>query len=257
MKRHGFIKVLNDEQCKTAVGIVDDLYEYWVRREPEPWDFYTIGSTSYQEGMTHSERYTAQMNKMNPILKKNFEWIYDLVIEKLTEQIGPCEIIDDLGHPGFHVLGHPPGQLNNKLTMKLSQKPLFKIHEDRPYAHQKARMVWAKFKDVTIHNSLTWTLLLESPKCGSGLAIWDESVLKQYDTNKELSDYVRGLSHYQEYLNHRPPDSVVSYNLGESFFFKGVLLHQIAPFISLEENERRITMQGHGLLCDGIWRIFF
>jgi hypothetical protein len=50
---------------------------------------------------------------------------------------------------------------------------------------------------------------------------------------------------------------VVSYNLGESFFFKGVLLHQIAPFISLEENERRITMQGHGLLCDGIWRIFF
>jgi len=74
MKRHGFIKVLNDEQCKTAVGIVDDLYEYWVRREPEPWDFYTIGSTSYQEGMTHSERYTAQMNKMNPILKKNFEW---------------------------------------------------------------------------------------------------------------------------------------------------------------------------------------
>jgi hypothetical protein len=257
MKRHGFIKVLTEEQCKIAVNTVDDLYEHWVRREPEPWDFYTIGSTSYQEGMLEAPQYIKQMEKMNPILKDKFGWIYNIVLEKLSEHLGPCELIDDLAYPGFHVVGHPPGQLNNKLTMKLTQKPLMKIHEDRPYAHQKARMTWGKFTDVTIHNALSWTLLLESPSCGSGLCVWNDSELSKYDQNKELSDYVKGLSHYKDYKNHRPPDNVVSYRLGEAFFYAGILLHQISPASLFLDNERRITMQGHGLLCDGIWRIYF
>jgi len=35
------------------------------------------------------------------------------------------------------------------------------------------------------------------------------------------------------------------------------MLHQIAPAKDMKPNDERITLQGHGLICDGILRVYW
>lgn len=257
MKNHGFLKILTEDQCKTVIKDVEDLHKYWVRIEPEPIDFYTLGAVSHQEGMWEPQKYIEKAAKMNPILKEKFEWVYDIVLEKLSEQIGPCELLDPLAYPGFHILGHPPGQPNDPMGMIVAKKPLTRIHEDHQYDYDEHQKVWAKFTDVRIDNSMSWTLSIEMPKCGSALATWGIEEMKEYEYNKDLVDYIKGLSDYTDFKDSQPPDAVVTYKTGEMFFFHGLMTHQIAPASETLDYDRRITMQGHGTMCDGIWRIYF
>jgi hypothetical protein len=37
----------------------------------------------------------------------------------------------------------------------------------------------------------------------------------------------------------------------------GQAKHQIAPAFNCEPRDRRITLQGHGVRCDGVWRLYF
>lgn len=255
--KHGFLKILTEEECKKAIKGVEDLYQYWVRIEPEPVDFYTLGAVSHQEGMWEPDKYIEKASKMNPILKEKFGWIYDKVLEKLSEKLGPCELIDPLGYPGFHILGHPPNQANNQVGMLLATRPLTRIHSDQQYDYPAHRKVWKDFKNVKYSNTMSWTLSIEMPKCGSCLGTWDNEEMKQYEQDQKLADYVKSIPDYEDFKDHRPPDYVVSYRTGELFFFHGLMKHQIAPAYETHEYDRRITMQGHGTQCDGIWRIYF
>ena len=54
------------------------------------------------------EKYHKHRKIMNPVLRKHFTWLYDILLEKLSTQFGPCEIVNELGHPGFHIFGHKP-----------------------------------------------------------------------------------------------------------------------------------------------------
>lgn len=257
MKKHGFIKILTENQCKSVIKDIEDLSEHWIRRENKPIDFYTLGAVSYQEGMQNDEEYIQRIKDMNPILKQKFGWIYDIILQKLSEIIGPCELIDSLAYPGFHIIGHLPNQPNDQISRIRAKLPLTSIHQDRPYAAKQALKVWSTFKDVKVDHTISWTLSIESPKCGSGLATWDNKAMKQYEYNKEFVDYVKNLKDYEDFIDHAPPTAVVTYKTGEIFFFHGLMFHQISPCPEVDEYDRRITMQGHGIMCDGIWRIYF
>jgi hypothetical protein len=59
---------------------------------------------------------------------------------------------------------------------------------------------------------------------------------------------------YEKFLEPK----ILNYQIGNMVLFKGNLLHQIAPFFEpVCENELRITLQGHGLKCDGKWILYF
>ena len=47
------------------------------------------------------------------------------------------------------------------------------------------------------------------------------------------------------------------YNKGEMVYFVGHLLHQMMPGINVQPTDRRITVQGHGQKCDGVWRLYW
>jgi len=147
--------------------------------------------------------------------------------------------------------------LNNNLTMKLMRMPVCRIHEDAPYNQMYVGNFLKTFENVDYIDSLSWTLLLESPTSGSGLATWNDHKMEKYEKNKEFASHVKALSDYENFQSHKSPLNVVTYNLGEAFFFVGNLTHQISPSLSFSKHDRRITMQGHGTLCDGIWRIYF
>ena len=72
----GSIEVLDDEQSKKVVEFVDNLEKIWVRREPDPIDFFTIGACTYQDGVADIKHYNRYKELVNPILMDDFSWLY-------------------------------------------------------------------------------------------------------------------------------------------------------------------------------------
>lgn len=258
----GFIDTLPSTHVQAAVDRIDQLYNCWIRRgiycgeggfsadDQYPIDFYTLGAVTYIDGLSNLDEYYRYAKDINPILKDFFGWLYDIVLDKLSSEIGPCELIDELAHPGFHVFGHPPNKEVTPFTNMYLQQPLATIHYD--LQHEKHLRVWEKYEEYDFNNPLSFTLALELPDTGGGLNTWEESLAEQYDRQSEFSKGMKSLS----YLNQGPP-TVVEYEVGKMFYFIGPLLHQIAPAYKPVPSDRRITLQGHGILCDGVWKIYF
>ena len=89
----GYIDVLSDEQIKETVKLVDKLEKVWIRRAPIPMDFFTVGAVTYMEGCESIKKYHRHRKVMNPVLRKHFTWLYDILLEKLSTQFGPLSLI--------------------------------------------------------------------------------------------------------------------------------------------------------------------
>ncbi len=260
----GFIDTLSEEELTRTSDLVDLFREYWVNRGiysptegffPDsniPIDFYTIGGVTYIDGFSDLDSYYTYSKAVNPTLKEYFGWLYDIVIDKLSEQIGPCELIDELAHPGFHIFGHQPGYHVYPHTIQFVTKPYATIHYD--LQQNKHLKIWEKYEDVDLDNCLSFTLCIEVPGSGGGLNTWNEPSLREYDPKNSYTMEIKTM----DYGDMGPPTAVVTYERGKMFYFIGKLLHQIAPAAqTLTPDERRITLQGHGVKCDGVWRIYF
>jgi len=251
MKKHGFVEILTQKECEQSIASVDSLHSYWERDVPAPLNSYVLGAVTYHIAYSdlNKQKYFLNQQKLNPLFHQNFNSVYQKCLDKLEKYIGPCQLIDSLGYPGFHIFGHPPGEKNNALDLRLMREPLAKIHQDIPYVHHME--TWNKFSKVDLENTLSFTLTLQAPKNGAGLLFWNDETLQQYEVDNEYSHYLRQVST-------KSNPSVIQYKVGSLFFFMGnTLWHQIAPAYNLNETDRRITMQAHGVLCDGIWRIYF
>jgi hypothetical protein len=258
----GFIDTLNIYELDKVSQLIDLFRDYWVPRgiycpghgfvvDPNKMiDFYTIGAVTYIDGYNPSQYYN-YAHQVNPTLKQYFGWMYDIVLKKLSNELeSPCELINDLAHPGFHVFGAKPGNneyLNTKSTLEL---PHATIHVDLQQETHKE--IWDQFNKVDLENPLTFTLAIELPINGGGLNTWNSDETKQYEYD---NDYTKKLKSF-DYKEYGEP-TVVQYYEGKMFYFIGELLHQMGPGHNLYHGDRRITLQGHGIKCDDIWRIYF
>lgn len=261
---HGFIDTLTKEEVDLVEGYVETFSDYWVPRGTycseggfqhkldRPLDFYTIGAVTYIDGLSNLEGYYKYAEQVNPTLYEYFGWLYKIVLDKLSEVIGPCELIGNLGHPGFHVFGHKPGEYVNQYSLMAFTQPLATIHHD--LQQEKHKLVWEYYKDYDLDYCLTFTLPIVVPESGAGLNTWDDIRMCKYDKDDAYSKEIKRL----DYGKYGPPLAVVPYTPGKMFYFIGKLLHQIAPVSQhVKSTDRRITLQGHGVMCDGVWRIYF
>lgn len=251
MRRNGFVEILTESECQQAIKSVDKLYEYWERDVPPPINSYTLGAVTYHIAYSdlNKQKYFQNCQKLNPIFNDEFGWIYKKALDKISEHIGPCQLMERLGYPGFHIFGHGPNDTNNLLDIRLMQEPLAKRHQDLPFMHHMN--IWEQFSSFDLENTLSFTLTLERPENGAGLYFWDDNTLEQYEIDNEYSRYLKTVSTKEN-------PHIIQYRAGSLFYFMGSSLwHQIAPAYKLNEFDRRITMQAHGVLCDGIWRIYF
>lgn len=251
MIRNGFVEVLTDDECHLAIKSIDEIYDCWERDVPPPINSYTLGAVTYHIAYSdlNKQKYFQNCQKLNPIFKDKFGWIYEKCLKELSKHIGPCELVEGLGYPGFHIFGHGPNDTNNLLDIRLMQEPLAKRHQDLPFVHHMN--VWSGFSEIDLENTLSFTLTLEKPENGAGLYFWDDDTLEQYEIDNEYSRYLKTVSTKEN-------PHIIQYRTGSLFYFMGSSLwHQIAPAYKLNEFDRRITMQAHGVLCDGVWRIYF
>ena len=313
--RLGYLDILDNEQSKKAVDLVDKIEKLWIRRAPDPMDFFTIGAVTYMEGVTSIKKYHRHRTLLNPVLKKHFTWLYDILIEKLSAEVGKCELFDVLAYPGFHVFGHKPGKPTHPDCAERFCKPLASLHVDIQYRDHAD--VWKTFREVDLEDTLSFTLPLELPKYGGGLFVWDwmnmddgmiakfnfqsnsdkDATLQRFMSHASNVDFKNRPEFFEnpafvstlervtggadEFIqNTKDPreskdfwengslpvqydpiyDSapmVVPYKIGQMFYHTGHVLHQIVPGYKLDVWDRRITLQGHGVKCDGVWKLYF
>jgi len=274
-----YSQLLIKDEVSSILAKLEELKPFYTDL-PKKFSFQTLGAASYihcGDGTYDKnldlkddicKKYNEIKAKSNPILMNNFNWIYKKVCKKIydiyNEEAMVCSK-SDLAYPGFHIfyphewcedIHHPP---HMDLQSNFHLERLKKI-----------------FNTVDQNVFLTFTLSILLPKAGAGLYYWNipneldtslKSAEKFYERliNEITEEYKdiwgggnsdRFLSKEQFEADTKP--NILLYKEGYINIFKGYTLHQIMPFFTpYSMDEKRITLQGHGIKCDGIWRLYF
>jgi len=266
-----YIKLLDSDQVKKCRDTVENLKEYYTGF-PETYFLSTLGAATYQhceeiDGEYERDEYLKIKEEMNPILMKNFGWLYDILINKIESMINEKCIISEesrLAYPGFHMLyAH---ENSEKITEAIHLDLQWKFHIDQ---------LDKIFKNVERDNFLTYTLCVKLPPGGGGLYYWplkDENKKytyaeadEEYSELQKISEEIAPFNTDDSFLGCEKnlyetttKPSIIVYQEGYMTFFRKPVIHQVMPFNPpFSVGDTRITLQGHAIKCDNIWRLYF
>jgi len=264
------VKVLTPDKLKYCAEKILSLEKFLTKRKGFE-EFDTLGAATYLDyGNEHkgsynlnakydSTKYEEIKNILNPILLENFNWLYDELLPVLTNELKTECVIEqksNLAYPGFHLF----------YPFELCNKPYCPVHLDSQFNYhlESLNKIYNKVEEDVI----TFTLSIILPKSGAGLYYWPleninstvEEASNYYqdtiDRGEELLKLTEGISR-EEYEKEMTPN-FLEYKEGYMSLFKGNLLHQIAPWKQpICPDEERITLQGHGIKCDGKYVIYW
>lgn len=223
-------------------------------------NIFTNEDMTYPSGFV--ERYYDKLKTItNPILMQKFSSLYEKICRQIENELNEkCLINDDadLAFPGFNIF------TPYENCEKIDGPP----HIDLQWTYHLDNLKQI-FSDVSEDRFLTFTLAIKLPKSGGGLYIWDGE-------DEKISNYASAKKYYKEtmikcknifknnnkvskeFFEKETNPTFVNYEEGYMTLFDNLLLHQVAPFnLPYQIDEERITLQGHGIKCDNIWRLFF
>lgn len=234
------VQILSQEECE---GIREEVYRLkpeWERRH-ELAPFYTLGAASYLDGRDATQRkwtYYEKAKKINPLLQERFGWVLERVRDELERQMtAPCRYEERFGLPGFHVFEAHEAFLD----------PVASVHVDLQYLC----VDWPHEDRPDFEDPLTFTVIISLPRSGGGLHVWD---ITHEDVKK--NDHPGGVAK----LAAEKTPSYHPYQIGQMNIHGGHMVHQIAPMKDIvpgDPLDTRITLQGHGIRCNGVWKLYW
>ena len=142
------VKTFTEEDCNKIEKTVHDLEKLWVNRSCErrfsfenqikisKAPFWTLGAVSYLDSVDSPKRYSQHRDYLNPVLHKKFNWIYEIICEKLQGELGEPVVIDGvLAYPGFHIFAAKSGTTIEPEYLKMFEQPLGSVHVDVPVSY--------------------------------------------------------------------------------------------------------------------------
>jgi hypothetical protein len=112
-------------------------------------------------------------------------------------------------------------------------------------------MSWPEEDDPQLSRSISFTLPLKLPRAGGGLTVWDLEYEEFLDARRR--GYVETIAEIQRFKK----SEHVPYRIGEMVVHSGHRLHQIAPVESVDDDDERMTLQGHGVPCASGWVLYW
>lgn len=225
------IAMLAESECAELRRQILQLRPYWIQRLPD-LPMYSLGAATYLDMAQGESHYVETAARYNPILQQHFAPLYRRLEEVLSRRLGgPVAYPPHKALPGFHIfLAHPAFTQGSA-----------SIHADLQY--RQTDWSWAR----SISQPISFTLAISLPSCGSGVNVWNVSVtqldgLPRAEAARVLRE--RGGQFFE-------------YRLGHLTLQFGHLMHQIARPLWLVEGDQRLTFQGHALLCDGSWQLYW
>jgi len=240
--------------------------------------YYTLGAALYMDARDRGWGFYNKLQKMyNRVLWKRLGWLYDTFLEKIQDEIGSAEYEDSLGLPGYHIY-----EFENAPTDRKHHRCL---HYDgqwwyaRNYFKQKYGV-----DNVDWKNQLSMSFTIKAPHNGSAIALWDlpkkhhskaadlqyiwyHDIIKRYanvEYVKEIKEanaiedpwkfklFDKDCGDLEQYIPY-----IIPHYEGHCFHYSGMIMHQMILGDGFKDGDYRITFQGHGLKCNGKWRLFW
>lgn len=228
------LKTLTIEDCSKVHKSVLELKPYWTHRD-RVTPFYTLGAVSYLDARQSYAEYIKKAKQENLILAEHFGWLYEQIIEKLSEILGDPVILYKIhAVPGFHIfLGHP-----------LFKRKLGDIHCDLQFKH----LDWSDFgQPLDLSSPISFTLPISLPRSGGGINLWSYHYKEGLINSK---DEIRSALNASK-------KTFIPYKIGYCFIHSGLQVHQIAPITNPQSVDMRITLQGHALRSKKKWLLYW
>jgi hypothetical protein len=197
--------------------------------------FFTLGVASYLDAVHDAAiSYHAASRRLNPLLGERFGWLHARLAGRLSEALAaPVVYRASCALPGFHIF---------QWCLAFEQ-PVCSVHQDLQYEH----LDWKPEEQPDFSRPLSFTLAVVLPQTGGGLRVWDVD-------HAELE----GLdAQARRQLVASRPVRYHPYRVGGLVLHSGHKVHQIAQSNGSRRGDERITLQGHGLCCGGVWHLYW
>ncbi|MCE5317321.1 MAG: hypothetical protein LLG04_08155 [Parachlamydia sp.] len=224
---------MTPEEAKSTLEKVMALKERWIDRSQGFYPFYSLGANLYIDSSSDDDSiYRKKAQEQNPILMANFSGLYDKLIALFQEVYDvPVTFVDGFALPGFHIF--------------LASKVFYEKGGSNHFDMQYQKIKWP-YADIDYDNPISFTCPVALPMAGAGLQYWD--ITQDMVEKMSGTEFAKARAVEPHYLG---------YSLGKLVLHQGLLLHQIAPTKEINPGDARITLQGHGLLCDGALRLYW
>ena len=288
----GVVKILTDDETKKVEQGVYDCVHLWKRRENwhpvndvpqynediESYMHYsTLGATLYMDASDNGWSYYEKHKDItNRVLDKKFDWVYQKLIEALTPHVGECSLESGLARPGFHIY-----QFEDAPDPRKHHRCL---HMDGQFFYALKFLKEKYGKVIDIKEPLSFTFTITRPSRGSAIGFWGlpealrphaEELQKRYPhgiiERYENLEYVKEIRHqhaierpwkYKLFKADCGPleqyiPKIIPHTPGNSFFYSGMIIHQMILGDSFKKGDTRITLQGHGVKVNGKYKLFW
>jgi hypothetical protein len=227
------INLLTEEESLDVRAVVYELKEFWIQRDSS-LPFYTLGAACAYDDTNNKQSYYTKAKRYNSILGTRVNWLYKRLADTLALKLeASVSYRETLALPGFHIF----------LSHKDYEQPNAAIHSDLHYQ----LFDWESTAEEKFKNTISFTLAIALPKYGGGLNIWDLSIEEMVDLPPaEINQLIKSRK-----------KSFYPYKVGSIALHSGHIVHQIAPGKNLQPDDERITLQGHGVLCQGNWQLYW
>lgn len=213
------IDILTRVTAQTFANRIRNNRRLWIPRG----GFYTVGASTYLDS---PELYPVLANYTNPMVEAILHDLQFQVMDALPKRFVPTRAkrMHGTAVMGFHIFDFESNGHQGT------------VHIDEPFR----RIDWG----VEYSNPFSFTLALELPAVGGGMAYW--------------SGYTDAELEYFNEVQELPTGECLSYEVGKLYVHDGLTPHRIANFGDMKPDELRITIQGHGVtLADGVTAIYF
>lgn len=232
------IGLLMPDEAAAVGARVLAAQDAWTERRPfevQNHVFHTLGAATYLDA---APAYTALAGAANPVLGTMFADLQDRVAATIATATGyPAQAAEGLALPGFHIYR---GNAAAPTGLRFGGT----IHVDRPHARHRFA--------CPIDATLSFTLPLVLPAAGGGMFWWRDVPPALMQATPV--PYTMPAPVFDWFDRHKRR---IDYTAGALVLHDGTTVHQVANDRPTDDTEWRITMQGHGVLGDGFWRLFF
>ena len=285
------IKIIEPHETESVFITLESMRKLWLQRTnwhpaleiggedsgiEDYVHYYTLGSTLYMDARDRGWKSYKNLSEMyNRVLMKKLGWLYERFIFEMSEYLGECKYEDDLALPGFHIyeFGTAPDKRKHHRC----------LHYDGQWFYGR-NYFKEKYTNIDFRNQLSYTFTIKVPHNGAAIALWDlpdnkrkkaeriqsmfpHDVIDRYQTldyvkeikdNKTIEDpwkfklFDEDCGDLEQYM-----PVIIPHLEGHSFYYYGMIMHQMILGDDFNRGDYRITFQGHGLKCDGIWRLFW
>lgn len=233
---------LHESECAEFAQRIVELRGRWTSRS-RFIEYFTLGAAAYLDGAPYNffrpnqpDPYPAAAAEARSILSCEFGDLYTRLLDVLAAVLDePVAYDERLALPGFQIYQFDGSEF---VDGNLADRAHFDFQSTRAFPGQVPEA------------TLSFTVLIEQPTGGAGLALWPLRREEMSALGKRTARPLR------EFARQNPCERFV-YTRGQMMLFDGMLLHAAdGPYVSAPSG-RRITLQGHGFRNEGQWTIYW